>query len=231
MEDPKSYGPAGVVGQLQLTFDGVTPLSLEERISDWLALQDEETADVLTATLFLTDNESRRRRASRWYQLRCIQAPYHRESGWLISGGAEVAWLYDESCRDYIDGAYFSTLLCAHAACERVLAGLLSFHREELESDWLRWGLGRLISAARQRRIVDETILDDLRKLSEIRKVSAHFKPFLDTPTSVLRRANDVLESYPDLDDEEAIDNIVRSDALFAIQIATVMVLSNLGFG
>src|SRR6266516_2175485 len=113
--DPRSYGPPVVVGQLQFVFDGIDPLPLEKRVVDWLACQDEETPDVLTATLFLADNDSRRRRASRWYEIRCIQAPYDNGAGWLVSGGEEVLWLYYEACRDYINGAYFSTLLCAQA--------------------------------------------------------------------------------------------------------------------
>jgi hypothetical protein len=90
--------------------------------------------------------------------------------------------------------------------------------------------MGKLISAAKQRKIVDAETLDNLSKLNEIRKVSAHYKSLLDTPTSVHRRAIDILENYPDLDDEEVIDNITRSDALFALRVATVMVRSNLGF-
>ena len=123
--DPRSYGPPVVVGQLQFVFDGIDPLPLEKRVVDWLACQDEETPDVLTATLFLADNDSRRRRASRWYEIRCIQAPYDNGAGWLVSGGEEVLWLYYEACRDYINGAYFSTLLCAQAEPSRLSCRLL----------------------------------------------------------------------------------------------------------
>lgn len=112
-----------------------------------------------------------------------------------------------------------------------MLAGLLDTYREELDKGWLMWGLGKLIGAAREHRILDDRTLDDLSKLSEIRKVSAHYKPFMATPTSVQLRAIKVLESNPELDDEEVIDDIVRFDALFALELATVMVHGNLGFG
>jgi hypothetical protein len=225
------YGPPGIVDQLQFTFDEIPPLSLEERVSNWLSQQDEETHDVLTAMLFLGDNDSRRRRASRWSEIRNIQKPYDSKWGWLVSGGSEVAWLYDEACRGYIAGSYFSALLCAHAACERVLAGVLSSYSEDLDKGWLMWGLGKLIKAARDRKLFDDETLDDLSRLSEIRKVSAHYKSFLDTPNSVQRRAIEILENNPDLDDDEVLDDITRSDALFALELATAMVRGNVGFG
>jgi hypothetical protein len=225
--NPDSYGPPVVAGQLEFIFDGVEPLPLEKRIADWLDCQNEETPDTLTATLFLVDNESRRRRANRWFEVRCVQAPYDRDSGWLVHGGVEAIWLYDEACRSYIDGAYFSALLCAHAACERVLAGYLNLHDEELDKNWLMWGLGKLMIAAEQRGIIDVGALNALDRLNQARKVSAHYKPF-DTPTSVQRRAISALESYPDLDEDAVIDNIARSDALFGIRVATSLVRSNL---
>ena len=40
-----------------------------------------------------------------------------------------------------------------------------------------------------------------------------------------------MFESDPEADAEEAIDSIMRSDALFALELATVMVRGNLGFG
>jgi hypothetical protein len=133
-----------VVGQLQFEFDAVAPLTEEQRIMAWLANQDEESPDVLTGILFLNDRESLRRRAARWHEVRSIQAPYEAIR-WFVSGGQEVIWLYDEACKGYIHGAFFSALLCAHSACERVLAGCLYAHREELAANWLMWGLGGLM--------------------------------------------------------------------------------------
>jgi hypothetical protein len=228
--NPESYGPPVVVGQLEFIFDGVEPLSLEKKIMDWLDSQNEETPDTLTAALFLVDNESRRRRAERWFEVRCVQAPYDSDSGWLVHGGVEVIWLYDEACRSYINGAYFSTLLCAHAACERVLAGCLYPYRDELDKNWLMWGLGKLMVAAKQRGIIDVETLGELDKLNQIRKVSAHYKPFLDTSISVQRRAIRVLENYPDQDEDEVIDNITRSDALVGLRVASFLSRGNLSF-
>jgi hypothetical protein len=69
-----------------------------------------------------------------------------------------------------------------------------------------------------------------LGKLNEIRKVSAHFKPSHETATSVYRRAMLYQEGEPELDGDDAINHVMRSDALFAIEVATVLVRSNLYF-
>lgn len=227
---PEPNGPEIVVGQLQFEFEGVAPLTVEQRISTWLEHQEEETPEMYSALLLLADNESRQRRARRWNEIRGIQSPYEGGSGWLISGGIEVSWLYDEACRDYINGAYFSALLCAHAACERELAGSLSPYREELPKGWMYWGLGKLIPHAAGRHLISPAMRVDLEKLTEVRKVSAHFKEAHKTPTAVPWRANLLLSNDPQIEYDDAVDSILKFDALFAIQIATKVARGNLGF-
>ena len=125
--DINSRGPEIVVGQLQFEFDGIPPLTQEQRLSAWLADQDIESTDTLTAILFLNDEESRRRRAARWAEVRSIQIPYEAESGWLVSGGEEVIWLYDEACKGYVHGSFFSALLCVvRALCLRACTSWMS---------------------------------------------------------------------------------------------------------
>jgi len=225
---PEPYGPELVVGQLQLEFAGVAPLTLDQRLEEWLSHQDEPTSDVLTAALFIADNDSRRRRAVRYKELLELQAPYAMNESWLVSGGVEVIWLYEEGCRGYINGAFLSALLCSHAACERVLAGCLFSCREELDKRWLMWGLGNLMTAAAERGMINDELRGDLAKLNEIRKVSAHFKPSHETTTSVGYRALSELTEDSGAAHEAAINSIVRTDALFALQVATFMVRSDL---
>lgn len=229
VSDP--YGPEIVVGQLQFEFDGIAALTLEEMLRQWLNSQENDTAEVLTAALYVMDNRFRRHRAERWHEILSIQAPYRHDPAWMVSGGIEAMWLYNEAWRDYIDGAYFSALICAHAACERELAGCLYPYRDELEKRWLIWGLGKLIPAALKRGIIDEQTSKDLTKLNEIRKVSAHFKAAHETPTSVQQRALSLFASNQASDYEDALNNMIRSDALYAIRVATLVLLSNLGFG
>lgn len=227
------YGPEVVVGQLQFEFDGIAVLTLEEKLVQWINSLDDETADadMLTAMLFIADSDTRRSRADRWREIVRLQAPYRYDPAWVVSGGVEAMWLYNEAWHDYIDSAYFSAIICAHAACERELAGCLFPYREELGKRWLIWGLGNLIPAALERGIINEEISKDLSKLNEIRKVSAHFKPDHETPTSVQHRARGLFAAGPDSDYERVLRGMVRSDALFAIRVATLVLRSNLGFG
>lgn len=126
MESTNPYGPPHIVEQLQFTFNETPPLSLEEQLSTWLSSQDEETHDVLTVRLFLADNDSQRRRASRWIEVRRIQSPYDTNWGWLVHGGPEAAWLYDEACRGYIGGSYFSAFPPCFVRMPHVSACLLA---------------------------------------------------------------------------------------------------------
>jgi hypothetical protein len=97
-------------------------LTEEERVKRWLDEQDGESDEILAGHLVLADAESRLRRTQRWRELRAIQAPYDSDWGWLVNGGSEAAWLYDEAARCFVSGYYLAALLCAHAACERALA-------------------------------------------------------------------------------------------------------------
>jgi hypothetical protein len=229
IDDPR--GPEIVVGQLQLEFDDIDPLTLEDRLRQWLNSQDEETAESLTAWLFIADQDSRRRRADRLCEVLKIQEPYRYDPAWYLSGGIEAIWLYTEAWRGYVNGAYFSALICAHAACERELAGCLFPYRDELDRRWLTWGLGKLVSASLERGIIDGNMSQELYKLNETRKVTAHFKVEHETPTSVQRRAMSLFATNNDSDFENTLDDVIRSDALSAIRVATLVLGSNLGFG
>lgn len=229
INDPR--GPEVIVGQLQLEFDGIAPLTLEDKLRQWLNSQDEETIETLTAWLFIADQDSRRRRASRLCEVLKVQEPHKYDPAWYLSGGAEAIWLYTEAWRDYINRAYFSALICAHAACERELAGCLFPYRDELDRRWLTWGLGKLISTSLERGIIDDDMGQELYKLNDIRKATAHFKVEHETPTSVQRRAMSLFATNNDSDFENTLNDMIRSDALFAIRIATLVLGSNLGFG
>lgn len=226
--DRESSGPSGVVNQLEFDLAGVAPSSREERLATWLEVQEEVTADVLTATLFLQDSRSRRERVERWAEVRSIQAPYDREEGWLVTGGDEAIWLYEESCRSYVNGMFLAALLCAHAACERVLAGCLLFYEDQLEKNWIMWGLGRLIVAAFERGLIDQRMKDNLDQVTEVRKVSAHYKHPITTPNSVSRRALRALGD--DATIEDALDGVLKQDACLAVRTATELLRGDQGF-
>ena len=60
-----NYVPPIVTDQLELPFENISPLTLEERVIAWLKTQEVETIETITATLFLMNGESRRSRAER----------------------------------------------------------------------------------------------------------------------------------------------------------------------
>jgi hypothetical protein len=216
-------------GQLQLELLGIQPTTAEEQAAAWIAQQeDPDLPAVLQVRLLLTDSLSRKERAQRWAWVRSVQAPYDNHSGWLIPGGTEAVWLYDEATRSYTAGLYVAGLLCAHACCERVLAGCLQWHESRLDKNWRRWGLGPLVAAAFDLQLVDVPLRDALLELTELRKMTAHFKPPL-MPGSVSRRA---FEAEPDADEEDVLDQVLRADAEMALVTATRLLRSpDQGFG
>jgi hypothetical protein len=104
----ESDGIPNVLSQLQFCFENIPPLTAEEIVMRWLSEHDQETESSVIASLFIADSQSRQHRGKRWLQIRAVQAPFERQSGWLIPGGMEASWLYDESCFSYVNGIYLS---------------------------------------------------------------------------------------------------------------------------
>lgn len=227
--DCDSSGIPVVLNQLELPFDGLPSSTCSQRVSAWLEDQNEETEDVVCGHLFLVDAESRRRRAARWMDVRAIQARFHSDSGWLIPGGVEAVWLYEEACRSYMNGMYMAALLCSHSSCERVLAASLDSHERPLSKGWAMWGLGRLVPAAFELGLIDEGLKDRLLQLSELRKVSAHFKPPL-SPNSITRRAIELFDLRPELETEDGFDALLQMDAHAALDATTELLRGEQGF-
>lgn len=223
------YAPQIVTDQPELPFEGIAPLTSEERIIAWLRAQEAETIETITATLFLMDGESRRSRAERWFEIRSVQAPYERDEGWPIMGGPEVIWLYEEACHSYADSMYLAALLCAHSACERELAGCLELFEAQLPPRWQIWGLGKLVPEAFRLGLIDETLRDQLYQVSELRKVSSHFKPPLSSG-SIIRRAGRFPDEKLSRNEEDAsYFGVMRVDALRAIETSTELLRGNQG--
>jgi len=216
---------------MQFHFENIPPLTDEERVILWHSQLDEteETEGSVVAGLYISDNRSRRRRATRWLQVQAIKAPFYREGGWLIPGGMEASWLYEESCFSYVSGAYLAALLCAHASCERVLAGCLISYEERLPKGWSMWGLGKLAPKAHELGLIDEPMRVQLHHLGDLRKVSAHFKPPLE-PNSVASRALRQVVNDRDIENEDEFDALLRTDALMAIKITTELLHGDEGF-
>ncbi|MDQ3576620.1 MAG: hypothetical protein M3443_03260 [Actinomycetota bacterium] len=226
-------GPNGIVNQLELHFEEISPLSTAQRLDRWLtALESSElNMHSVKAVLYLNDDESRHRRARRWLEIRAVQAPYYLPSGWLVSGGSEAVWLYDEACAGYIAGHYLSSLLCAHAASERALAGLIGLHKGELSGSWSSWGLGKLIEATYNAAIIDTDLKERLARVNEARKVSAHYKPPQASNSVYARVLESLQAAETEIDVEEQIEDLIRLDALLSIEVATQLQRGSYGFG
>ena len=99
---------------------------------------------------------------------------------------------------------------------------------EQPDKNWLRWGLGPLAKAAYERDLIDSALRDDLAQVTEVRKVSAHFKPPL-TPNTVMLRAFDRAETSTAQSDDELLDEVLQDDAMFALKVATKLIRGNQG--
>lgn len=216
-------------GQLQLELPGIRPLTIEELTSVWLEeVLDPWSAAALSGFLLVNDAQSRPRRVSRRQWLRSLQSQF-REEGFGVVGGTEVLWLYSEAAYCYTECLDLAAILCAHAACERMLAGFLDL-RHMLDSRGLsRAGLGPIAEAAFEAGFIDATVLTDLQAINEIRKVTAHFKPPTD-PMSVHMRLNakNGFEQYG-----ESLNALLQSDAENALATAVRVMarLSDLPWG
>jgi hypothetical protein len=225
VSDADPDGPYAIVHQLELPLEGIEPLTVAQRVQAWLNAQDDESTSAYIAHLFLQDRRSRKARAARSQEVKSVQAPFDSEWGWLIHGGAESVWLYDEAVHAFVDGFPLASLLCSHAACERVLAGRILMHHNELPGNWTRWGLGNLVEAASEIGIIDAPLRAELLQVNEVRKVSAHFKPPLAENSLQSRVHSRVKASSTFLDSDEAwwqaLDETAFEDALAALRVAT----------
>ena len=146
-------------GQLQLNLPGIEPLTLEKELAACLKELDEaavKTVETLGLALQLSDLHTLSDRVKRVRQIIDVQAIYDSQGAWLIPGGLEVQWLCEQAIQAYIAGLPLATLLCCHAACERVLAGCLEASQPrhgELRKNRERWGLGPLNAEARRREL------------------------------------------------------------------------------
>ncbi|WP_127553359.1 hypothetical protein [Actinoplanes sp. OR16] len=184
----RSPNLALVLDQIELDMPGVQPLSTRERLQLWLGDQEEDTPEVIAALMILEDDSSREWRVQLYFDVEAARRPFESEDGWLIPGGDEAWWLYEEAERTYLHGLFVASLLCAHAACERALAGSLLDFASQLDPRWQRWGLTPLAEAAARFQIIAPDLEAKLKDLAERRKVTAHYKPPLH-PNSVLSRA------------------------------------------
>jgi hypothetical protein len=86
-----------------------------------------------------------------------------------------------------------------------------------------------LVDAAAERGLIDPPLSDDLRRLTGLRKVTAHYKPPL-TPNTIQLRALARADITHAQSDDDLLDEVLQRDALFALRVATRLILGDQGF-
>jgi hypothetical protein len=217
----RSEEPQAVFAQPELPLPGVVALDAIGRVELWLSSQQngDHDPDVVSARLYLRDNDTRVERARRWIRVREIHERCTHNWGVLVHGGTETIWLLDEAAHALAEGLWLASLLCSHSACERHLAGILSFDEDSLPRSWRSWGLGRMLEATRHRDIVPPDLWEPLEALNEARKVSAHFKPPLHNG-SLMRRAQAM--EQPDM--LRSAERLAEADAFAAYETSRSLV-------
>jgi len=139
--------PQAVFAQPELPLRGIEALDAIRKVELWLSSQENgaHDLDVVSAHLYLSDNDTRVERAQRWIRVLEIDERCTHDWGVLVHGGAETMWLVNEAARSLVDGLWLASLLCTHSACERHLAGILSLDEDSLPRSWRSWGLGRML--------------------------------------------------------------------------------------
>jgi hypothetical protein len=217
-------------GQLQLELEGIEPLTEDEKIARWLDSETNvDSVRFRSGVLRLEDSVSRTERAMRWVRVREIQAPFYSPY-YLVPGGGEAVWLYQEAISCFIHGMPLASLLCSHAAVERVLADHLVMvsggPHGDLRKKIDRWGLGALIAEAVRRGLISDDTRSQLEIMNERRRVTAHFKHPLD-PSSLHNRvfAASGGEAVP----EDSFYQLAMRDADQALVTSTLLLRSREG--
>jgi hypothetical protein len=134
-----------------------------------------ERLDKVVQKLEVRDKESREERARRHLELIDLMASCDVMGLMLVGGGPGGAWLRLEAFRSYRAGLGTAALACAHAACERELAGWVETFGEEAPSNWRYWGLGQLTKFAKERETLPLEVISALFQLNEKRRILYHF--------------------------------------------------------
>jgi hypothetical protein len=96
----------------------------------------------------------------------------------FVAGGQESGVFLGEAVGCYLHGHFAASLVCAHATCERELAGRVAHNPTTAPKGWERWGLGRLIQHARERGWHSDATIEFLEAVNERRRSVYHFRDF-----------------------------------------------------
>lgn len=137
----------------------------------------------------------------------------------VAAGGFESGQFLLEALACYEGGLYLASLTCAHATCERELAGRVAHAGAIAPEGWERWGLGRLIQHARTQAWHSASTLELLEAVNEKRKTVYHFRE-LDAEGGLFWRTYADTGWHGFRDMRADLKEQLRMDALEAIRAA-----------
>ena len=165
------------------------------------------------------DDRTRFERAERSQELASLVREFPVMTVAVAGGGHESGWFFAEAAGCYVAGLYAAALVCAHASCERELAGWVNSLGASAPRGWERWGLGRLLEYSVE---VDRFPKGTAALLDEVNRKRRDFYHFRDerTPDSIVSRTYDQVtwrgKEFADAD----MTAQLRVDALQAIRAA-----------
>lgn len=136
----------------------------------------------------------------------------------LVGGGHESGMLMAEAAGCYVHGLFAAALICAHASCERELAGHLAA-TEVVPAGAERWGLGRLLQYAKEHDWYSAQTLEGLARLNARRRDLYHLRsgPGMG---ELFRRTYDQLPWRGKEHIAEDIERVLRAESFEGLDVA-----------
>lgn len=164
------------------------------------------------------DVATREQRAERIRALWALLADFPPWVTGIQGGGTESSWLLTEAIGCFREGFFGATLLCAHASCERELAGRVA-HHEEAPAGWEKWGLGQLLNYAAAEEWFSTPTQALLEQINEKRRHFYHYRAFL-SPESLVSRTLTQFDLHHKDEVPEHLRLVLRQDATEALRAA-----------
>jgi hypothetical protein len=171
------------------------------------------------------DERTRSDRGRRLVQIEQVRAAVLPPGQIATAGGDQAWWLVLEAEDAYIAGHFLAALVCAHAACERELAGRLGSRLEPVPTGSDRWGLGRLVAHAEAEKMLPPELVQMLFAVNESRKLLAHYRLPIIAASYEARHRELTRTMLPGLG--PTLDELQTQDALVAVRAALMLLANN----
>ncbi|WP_143626262.1 hypothetical protein [Streptomyces viridosporus] len=174
------------------------------------------------AALAARDERTRAARAERSLEIDSLQQDFPPETIGLVGGGHESAWFFVEAIGCYLHGFDAAALVCAHASCEREIAGRVNHLGANAPRGWERWGLGALLQYAATEGWYTASSQALLEEVNRKRREFYHFRSEW-TADSIVMRTYQQLPWRGKDGAREDMAQVLRADALQALRAAFIL--------